>query len=547
MSASAHGLPDRIFEAAEILDYDDGSSLNRFKQALDRFTVSTFLERYLAYRLASTPAQSVASLQSQATNAIITHLTSSDNLDEELRTLVDPEYGLNEGGYRRLMLDPRLPYTIMRKLLHMRPCEACGIAPRHSRPNIAVAGSGSESGRVRRRVNASRDYAIAHDRLSKFQLLNVKDFAEIMNPDQITGVRGTQVHECVLPEPFERLDWSNILLFEALHNAEFVVNVLGPECADLYKPQSGPIIYLALYGLTRGQALQKVTHIVSTLSPSKSTAPPERYTNHIVLGVEHHNEFVETRILLRLFSTPAEALLRHGDDYIGFDGFRAWLTPGAALSIEQRLSSSTSAEIWPEPVDSNRGGFEDTQLDNYEAFDHLKEAISDRLNIGYQYFGYQNYLTRAIQCNVTWAEDDDSWTHELTVPMAIPWDFERRVLPGILECIHLRVKDILIPLHDPSTLDPTTAVLPPMHDTKDERGNLRYWLVKPEHAFQGRCKIIDEIFTILRHLHEWWKGPEWVAEQLSTDLMEKIQYRTDVKECVYHLARRCVRRDDDVP
>ena len=127
MSVSKHGLPSCLFNAQKVLEDEHHPEHAALTCELDELTVSTFLERYLAYRMDATPKTSAASLQSQVIGSLTKHLRDTNDLAEELRTITDPAQGLSEGGYRSLLIDPRLPYTILRKLLEARPIEGLGL------------------------------------------------------------------------------------------------------------------------------------------------------------------------------------------------------------------------------------------------------------------------------------------------------------------------------------------------------------------------------------------------------------------------------------
>ena len=544
MSASEHGLPDGLFDAFNILRDEGHPKHASLNQALDAFTVSTFIERYLAYRMDSTPVESVASLQSQAIGALIKHLKSSSDREEELRNLADIDRGLDNGSYRALLLDPRLPYTMLRKLLEMRPCEAFGPAPH-------ISG-------IQEAVERSQRYALAQKKFSEFELLSLNGSAALTGLDL----------KSTLPEAFQKLDWSNILLLlPSDSSAALGITPVMPVVRGSIFRRTGSIkgsIDLALHGLSPEEAIHKVDEIVSTLTPPEYAAC-ERDRYKISLHLDHNGRALVVYILLKLYSTPAEALLDLAKVFaIGYDGATVWITPKAALSnslkagdgltySEDLKTRADNAEVYldndesfsdhgdsdseeSEPADSvNVDALNDSQ------FESLKLAISERLGTGYQPFGYKNYLTRRIRCIVQFHTTEEMWDKQLTAPLCVPWDLETRVIPKMLEHTNIQLEDILIPVHDPAKLDPTTAILPPMYDTKDERGNLRYLLGKQEYAFKGQHRILDELYGVLRSLRGWWVASGVDGEEEFGD----FQYRTDVEECVHYLAERSRRRDDD--
>ena len=532
MSSSEYNLPDGLFEASTILSDPDHAKLDSLRQALDAFTVSTFLEAYLAYRMHDTPVVSAASLQSQATGALIRLLKTSSDIDDELRIVADANRGLNEGSYRTLLLDPRLPYSMLRKLLWKRSCEAFGPALYFPK--------------IKETVDKSQKYMVAHKKQFEFELIDSEAFAALAGLQHIAKVKFANQLKTTLPDSFKNFDWSNVLLVTSLYwNAGFMYMSNRESTSQRVGPHVGQIL-LFLHGLTFEEAMQKLNEIVSSLGSPQRT-PCYRDSDRIYISVHNHGHAINIHVILKLHSTPAEILLGLSETcQIGFDGVDVLMTPKLALLMTQREidvethfggeeafsnSENTESEDESGPI----GSINDTQ------FECLKLAISDRLGNGYQPFGYRNYLTRRIRCVVEFHSVEEMWDKQLTTPLCVPWDLETRVIPKILERTDFQLEDMLIPVHDPTKLDPTTAILPPMYDTKNERGNLRYLLLKEEFAFKRQHRVIDELYAVLGNLHKWWIASGWNGNEEVRD----FQYRTDVKECVYYLAERCIRRDDD--
>ena len=537
MSAHEHGLPDGIFHATTILDDPEHPQHASLKADLSKLTVSTFIERYLAYRLDSTLRKAPASLQSQSINALITQLKQSNDTDEDLHTIVDQEHGLNEGTYRALLLDPRLPYLILRKLLAMRNCDALSVD----------SDAKSKDNSIFQAVERGHRYALARGDFSAYGLLDLQEYAKLINSTSLTEVNiVARLHDYMQMICIDKYDWSNMLLF-----GNFWQHIVPGK--DI---KGCGYVYFALYGLDQEVAMHKVNDILSLLKPwmygvcrrfaDKIICEAMLPNNHISYSRSHvtKNYIV---ILLEAFQSPAEILL-HQDQALqmGYDGSHIWITPKLSILIDLDIDIVINEQILfgDEEYDEFDDEHElvDSETENDLLFEDLKQAIGDRLSVGYQSFGYRNYLTRRIRRSVDIDDIEDVWEKPLTLPLSMPWDLETRVLPQIL---HHSVsgdglRDMLIPVHEPDKLDPTTATLPPMHDARDERGNLRYRLVKNEMVFSAHDQAVDEVGRVLEHLHSWW-----IASSMWPHGHEQIRFRTDVEECLYFLARKCRPRDDD--
>ena len=95
----------------------------------------------------------------------------------------------------------------------------------------------------------------------------------------------------------------------------------------------------------------------------------------------------------------------------------------------------------------------------------------------------------------------------------------------------------LIAVHDPTTHDPTASTLPPLHDTANESGNLRYWVITNESMWAGQHRAIDEIAEVLWAFFHWLNQETRKGVEAFTD-----GEGTDVNHCVWHLARSFRRR-----
>ena len=89
----------------------------------------------------------------------------------------------------------------------------------------------------------------------------------------------------------------------------------------------------------------------------------------------------------------------------------------------------------------------------------------------------------------------------------------------------------LIPLHDASKYNPSTAILPSLQDTASESGNLRYWVITNESMWAQQHPVLDETAELLWSLF-YWLNRDWGTTRI----------RTDDPNCKWHLARSFRRR-----
>ena len=389
MSAHEHGLPDGIFHAATILDDPKHPKYASLKAELSKLTASTFLERYLNYRLDSTPRQAVASLQSQSINALITQLKQSNDTDEDLHTIVDQEHGLNEGTYRALLLDPRLPYLILRKLLAMRDCDAV----------LVDSEAESKDSSIFQTVERGHRYALARGDFSAYGLLDLQEYAKLMDFTPITELSNVaRLYKYVQDVCINQSDWPNLLLFGNFwHHIITGKDIKG--CG---------YVCFAFYGLGQEAAIHKVNHILSVLKPWVFGVC-RRFADKIICEArlwvgdpEDHATRNYIVILLEPFQSPAEILLRQDQALqMGYDGSHLWITPKLSLLIDpvKEVDVDSLMPFCDEEDNEfdDEHGLIESETENDMLFEDLKIAIGDRLSAGYQPFGYRNYLTRRIR------------------------------------------------------------------------------------------------------------------------------------------------------
>ena len=128
---------------------------------------------------------------------------------------------------------------------------------------------------------------------------------------------------------------------------------------------------------------------------------------------------------------------------------------------------------------------------------------------------------------------------QITIPVIVPWaleDYLLSTLPQQYGDIPSHFTDFkpLIPVHDPSKYDPSTAILPSLQDTVSESGNLRYWVITNESMWAQQHRILDETAELMWSLFHW-------LNQVGEDVTTR-RIRTDHPTCKWHLARSFRRR-----
>ena len=132
---------------------------------------------------------------------------------------------------------------------------------------------------------------------------------------------------------------------------------------------------------------------------------------------------------------------------------------------------------------------------------------------------------------------------QITIPVIVPWALEDHLvstLPqqyGNLPSHYTEFKP-LIPLHDASKYDPSTAILPPLLDTATENGNLRYWVITNKSMWAQQHRVIDETAELMWSLLHWENGVAGTDD----GVMGATRVRTDESAWKWHLARSFRRR-----
>ncbi|KAI4166976.1 MAG: hypothetical protein LQ343_007581 [Gyalolechia ehrenbergii] len=173
---------------------------------------------------------------------------------------------------------------------------------------------------------------------------------------------------------------------------------------------------------------------------------------------------------------------------------------------------------------------------NNALFFTLRKVVGERLNIDPQQGRYVNYLTRRIRRLIVDRDFDSVQAKQLTMPLLIPMDLETHITNelahGYDDLPENALSQVLIPAHDPSKHDPATATMPSLHDTVNESGNLRYWLISKKSMWAGQHRVLDEVSELLAALFDWFKSGKY----------GNVTYATDDPHCTWHLAEILRRR-----
>ena len=121
----------------------------------------------------------------------------------------------------------------------------------------------------------------------------------------------------------------------------------------------------------------------------------------------------------------------------------------------------------------------------------------------------RNYVTRRIRRQVCARDLATVQEKQITIPVVVPWALEDYLLSTLPEQYgdipqHFIDSRPLIPVHDASKHDPSTAVLPPLQETAHESGNLRYWVITNESMWAQQHRVMDEMAEQMWSLFHWF-------------------------------------------
>ncbi|KAL8708513.1 MAG: hypothetical protein Q9225_007586 [Loekoesia sp. 1 TL-2023] len=257
-------------------------------------------------------------------------------------------------------------------------------------------------------------------------------------------------------------------------------------------------------------------------------------------GYKTYEELPNGRKSLGVF----ELLMRHSE---------AWRLDALGLA---RLDRTLSAEIAYDDLGDYNGmpsytwGFHSgTSVDqfmarvyddNYELFQTLRRAVAEKLNIDPFQGRYVDYLTRRIRRVIVDRDLESVQAKQITMPLLIPLELETFIAQLAYHHDDLpnnALSELLIPAHDPSKHDPSTATMPSLHDCTDESGNLRYWLVTNKSMWAGQHWVLDEVAELLAALFDWFESSDEAYDSNTS-----ARHGTDNPECLWHLAKIFRRR-----
>jgi len=94
---------------------------------------------------------------------------------------------------------------------------------------------------------------------------------------------------------------------------------------------------------------------------------------------------------------------------------------------------------------------------------------------------------------------------QITIPVIVPCDLEDLLLTGLQQHypdlpVSATQFPSLIPVHDPSTYNPSSTQIPSLLDTTGEKGNLRYWVITNESMWAGQHPALDAAWQVLEGL-----------------------------------------------
>ena len=361
-------LPDYIRRAWRLQRRDRYQA--RQNRELDSWTVSSLVEAHLRthldhyYQHHLTGVNKIPSLLSMSVGKIIEILDTSDNIQTDVRTVVN---SINSVTLRQILKDPRTPYPTLRAFLAFP-----SIANSARQPvDIDEAVLANEKYIRSRGAEANRDsmFLVTLEDLSRIigapsndpqapLAITRKDPPkggfEILDECRQRTIR-VQPNNDAFAETFERitkgilrgLDWSNVFIAGGMV-VTTLLHTSGPT-RDGFKSIQDCDIDVYLYGLGPEEANRKVEEIYNVW---RSNLPP---TNRQQLVVKNHKTILflsdypnrRIQIILKLLASPTQALLNFDLDAcaVGFDGSRVLMLPRCARTIETGYGNSSPNHI----------------------------------------------------------------------------------------------------------------------------------------------------------------------------------------------------------
>ena len=185
--------------------------------------------------------------------------------------------------------------------------------------------------------------------------------------------------------------------------------------------------------------------------------------------------------------------------------------------------------------------------DNLEAYnahvwENTKTAICSKLGILRRDSGFMNYSTRMVRRVVYGPNLASVQAKQITTPVVVPWLLEDYLLDHLpqqyrlpLHFVDPNATRVLIPLHDPSQHDSFATSIPSLHDTADECGNLRYWVITNQSMWANQHEIMDEFAELMWCIFKWFTSA--CNLPMDTNFVHPTLVKFDEPQCIWALAR----------
>ena len=337
-------------------------------------TTSELCKRYLKYRLAQYSARVLAdgaggnmpSLVNMAARKIRSMLAQSEDLDEELDTLLKT---VNSTLLRYIFGSPESPYVLLRSFMTRAQVLSRRGIRMHGMNLFDIDEMVLQNGRFLRFSVFSDKFPVSEEYTVGFESLRVilgddpNDMGEILSfrrqdppkggfemLDQLRprilqvikdDVTYRQAFDWVTHDVLKHLNWSNILAAGPL---VLTVLMLTEPSRRLHKRLGVDMIDLYLYGLSAREAQSKLEHICITWKASLQgmRSLVAKHPHSMTLSTEETVSSI--RIHFRLYRSPIHVLLGQDLDplAIGYDGHQVRMLPRCARALETGYSTFTT-------------------------------------------------------------------------------------------------------------------------------------------------------------------------------------------------------------
>ena len=201
---------------------------------------------------------------------------------------------------------------------------------------------------------------------------------------------------------------------------------------------------------------------------------------------------------------------------------------------------------WPEykwHENINIQEFEDNFEDyNAQVWANTKTAICSKLGITRRDNGFMNYSTRKVRRVVYGPDLASVQAKQITTPVVVPWLLEDYLLNHLPQQYRLpshfvdsSATKVLIPVHDPTQHVPFATGIPSLHDTADEYGNLRYWVITNQSMWANQHEVMDEFAELMWCIFKWFTSA--CNQHRELNYVHQTLLKFDGKHCIWTLAR----------